>query len=814
MFNITDKIECLKRKREINATKEELVRQSYLGNLFYSLKYPESHIDVEVSIQDGSTEVVDVETNKKKRADIVVYDDAKMQNIKAIIEVKKNKATTGEKQVKSYGNVTNARYLVWHNGVDTKIWMRVKHKNTWKWNKIPLLPRFGHEHGDVIPTLDELDDLENSIGLFKSINDFIWVNSNIKNKKSIFLQFLYILFIKLYDEMYNAELNFYILESEYKEINDSSSCLSFETRIKAMFNELKQSVDFATIFDDSDKIELEPSLLAEIVYRLQYQKIRGSDKKGEAFQLFISPYYRGENDQYLTPEPIIEMILDIVKPTLKDVILDPACGSGRFLTHTINHLSSSLSKQNIDIKNWASSHVFGIDVEKILVKISKLYMVLIGDGHTNILCENSIRKKRSEFSNISDISTVITNPPFGSSEKINEISVLENYELGHAWDNNLNLTGDIIKGQSQGILMLEKSYHFLRDGGKIGIVLPEGVFSNLRDNYIRKWIVTRFNVLAIVSLPEETFRVKTIGANVKTSVLIAEKKQGVKTHNIFFAMPNTIGYNLQGEKINSNEVSDVSKYFETNKQIENKYFTMRLSNEQLIDRMDASYYSFQMDTEDTFQLGDLCDVFIGKTPTKKNYLDKGNIKILKVRCLTNRNVDWSDKNRDYVTERWYKSKDSESLDIKKNDIILASAAHVAKYIGDEIDIVDYIPDVYDNVIASAKIAVIRVNNIKILNPYVLLLYLRTDEGYQQIQSIVRGQTAEIYPQDVLKLRLPNSLKEISQKTGTLIQEDYENALKMIRDSNSTIDKLEESCGLSKHSNILHTKTSQNNDSED
>lgn len=808
MKSLANKLTCLIRKREVSATKEERVRQSFLGNLLYSLNYPESDILVEVPIYHGRTEVLDVETSKRKRADIVVYEDSTHTDIKIIVEVKKEKEQAGEEQVKSYGNVTNARYLAWHNGYNpTKVWKRIQSKGSWKWKPIPMLPHYGMEEGDIVPNKSDLREIENVKGLFTSINNMIWVNSNIKNKREIFLQFLYVLFAKLYDEYFNAQPQFYIVESEYAKILETSASDSFEHRIFNLFSELKGSADFKSIFDETDKLTLEPRLLAEIIYRLQFLKIRDSDTTGEAFQLFISPYYRGENDQYLTPESVIKMILGTVNPTIKDTVLDPACGTGRFLTYTINYVLEFLKKQNINVRNWASTHVFGIDIDKTLVKISKIYMVMIGDGHTNITKDNSLNKEVIQYGVKSfHITIAVTNPPFGRSEKVIDKSILKYYDLGHVWDEDLTIGTELRKqGQTQGVLMLERAYQFLEDDGIIGIVLPEGLFSNLADDYIRKWIVTHFEILAIVSLPEETFRVETIGVSVKTSVLIAKKKSGVTEHNIFFALPRTIGYNQQGEAVNSNEVIQVASYYHNVfPEIKGKYFRLKLTNETLVDRMDCAFHSYQIDVSDTFLLGDKCDVFVGKTPSKSDYLDAGKIKILKVRSLTNKMVDWSERKRDYVTKSWYETY-AQDVVMKKHDILLASAAHMAKYIGDEIDIVDEIPSKYEKVIASAKLNVIRVRTEKELNPFVLLLYLRTNEGYRQIQSIVRGQTAEVYPQDILRMKLPNSLLRISKESGSKIEEQYENALKNLKSGEKILDDIQSTSGFKRHGNILHVE---------
>jgi len=406
----------------------------------------------------------------------------------------------------------------------------------------------------------------------------------------------------------------------------------------------------------------------------------------------------------------------------------------------------------------------------------------------------------------------VTNPPFGSKQKVSTKNILSNYDLGHVWDESLNKTSEIRKkGQNQGVLMLERSYQFLKNSGMIAIVLPDGIFSNMYDHYIRKWIVTHFQILAIISLPEETFRVEDIGVNVKTSVLIAKKKKGMKKHEIFFGLPKTIGYNIQNELVNSNQVNDVAKYYhDRTKKIKGKYFRKKLTNDVLINRMDANFHSYDVPHKNTVPLGKYCDMFIGNTPGKKDYLNKGKIKILKVRCLTNKMIDWSDNQRDYVTKSWYdKKEDKEKLDVEKNDIILAAAAHYAKYVGDEIDIIEKIPKTFSEVIASAKIFVIRVTNSK-LNPYQLLLFLRTQKGYDQIQSIIRGQTAEIYHQDFEKFRIPKNLHNNSG--GKTIQQKYLKAICEIRKATDNLSDIDKKYGLIKHGNIKHTEYDDEDDS--
>jgi uncharacterized LabA/DUF88 family protein len=140
--------------------------------------------------------------------------------------------------------------------------------------------------------------------------------------------------------------------------------------------------------------------------------------------------------------------------------------------------------------------------------------------------------------------------------------------------------------------------------------------------------------------------------------------------------------------------------------------------------------------------------------------------------------------------------------VRLGDILLASAAHVAKYIGDEIDIIDEIPKTYSHVIASAKLIVIRADSNEI-NPYVLLLYLRTEDGYRQIQSLIRGQTAEIYDVDLRELRVPKQVIELSKKSGSEIQTATQDAIHSFRHGEELLVRLQGTTKLKTHSNILH-----------
>ncbi|EKD56160.1 MAG: hypothetical protein ACD_58C00287G0009 [uncultured bacterium] len=205
------------------------------------------------------------------------------------------------------------------------------------------------------------------------------------------------------------------------------------------------------------------------------------------------------------------------------------------------------------------------------------------------------------------------------------------------------------------------------------------------------------------------------------------------------------------------------------KTIPQKTFSIPFS--QLEDRLDGEYYRQKsilfspIFSNGALPLGKVTSINMGKTPSKTAYTKKG-VRILKVRDLTNKGINWTENNRAFVTsEAWEKSEKSR---VQKNDILLISAAHQAYYIGKELDIVFDIPKKYSNKLSAvAELLIIRSTEI---NPYVLLWYLRSPIAYKLIQQQITGETSHLYPKDLVNLPIPkilfdfNKLKQLEQLT--------------------------------------------------
>ena len=170
---------------------------------------------------------------------------------------------------------------------------------------------------------------------------------------------------------------------------------------------------------------------------------------------------------------------------------------------------------------------------------------------------------------------IITNPPFGSKIKVKHKHILEKYDLGHKWKNDEKIEGEnSTKETDPQILFIELCLNLLKEGGKMAIVLPDGIFGNPTDDYIRQYIKNKAKIIAIIDCHHTSFMPHT---HTKTSVLILEKwgSQQQRNYPILMSIVEKCGHYNRGKDLiikdkNGNEIIDeeFSKFteiYKTNK---------------------------------------------------------------------------------------------------------------------------------------------------------------------------------------------------------------------------------------------------------
>jgi type I restriction enzyme M protein len=357
-----------------------------------------------------------------------------------------------------------------------------------------------------------------------------------------------IIYTKLFDEEqytkkmpYKFQRAIYGNESElatcihdlYKEANDYDKRV-YSLRIPGY----KRS---RGVFDHP--IKLSASTLSKVTEEFEKFDLTSTplDIKGRAFQNVFLPALRAGMGQYFTPSPIIELIIKGSNPDSRSLILDPFCGSGHFLTESLDFVRSSGTRSKV-VDEFAYHKLHGIEKSERMVRIAMTDMRLHGDGHSNIRCTDALLP----FENYHDIEPnsfdyVFTNPPFGSLLSASAINSLGEFELA--------------KGRNKfplEILGLERAIQFLKSNGKLAIVIPESILVNSSMAYAREWLAKKTTINAIISLPIETF--SPYGANIKTSVVFLTKAKSKSNNNVLCGKVENIGYDAAGRSLANSDV--------------------------------------------------------------------------------------------------------------------------------------------------------------------------------------------------------------------------------------------------------------------
>ncbi len=567
-------VECLVRKKQIMLKPEEVVRQLLIDKLINEYGYPVSRMQLEYPVYFGR----DV-----KRADIVVMDEDRPTVPYIIIEVKKPKLKDGKEQLKSYCNSTGAPVAVWCNGEQIAYYNR---KDPNYFEDIRDIPKATQTLMDVISERWTIEDLKNNDVLqkdkislkdkIKDLEDEVLANAGV----DVFEECFKLIFAKLYDEFLSGQN-----KSRYLEFTNAGRTeYKLKEAVQDLFNAANKK--WKGVFEENTKIMLSPSHLSICVASLQSVKLFNSNLEvvDDAFEYLMSKSSKGEKGQYFTPRYVIEMCVRMLNPQESEKMIDTACGSSGFPVHTIFHVWRQMAKSrgvevnelfSLDQKpyeftEYVKDNVFGIDFDEKAVRVARTLNLIAGDGHTNVLHLNTIdydrwdetakqedwmrtysegfyrlkdlrRDKKSyrEF----DFDIVMANPPFAGD--IKETRILGRYELGK------NDKGKMQNKVGRDVLFIERNLDFLRPGGRMAIVLPQGRFNNSSDKYIREYIAERCRILAVVGLHGNTFKPHT---GTKTSVLFVQKWDDKlcpkkKDYNIFFATQQKQGKDNSGDKI-------------------------------------------------------------------------------------------------------------------------------------------------------------------------------------------------------------------------------------------------------------------------
>lgn len=344
-------------------------------------------------------------------------------------------------------------------------------------------------------------------------------------------------------------------------------------RIQNFFNE-RVKKRYKEIIDENEQISMNKELVFIVVRELENISLIESSKDilRDAFEVFVSKILKDEGGQFFTPINIITFMVNYLNPEVEAKVMDPACGHGGFLLEVKDLLLSKLNFKGKSLKDSdIVSNLFGMDKDSFLVKICRLYLEILSGKKANIFCEDSLDPKSYRIDSKSMVRNdqfdyIFTNPPFGARIPIDKKETLKNYAFGYVWK-NLDTThwkqeDKLLKKQSPQILFIERCIQLLRDGGKLGIILPEGIFGNPSDRYIWEYLEHNGKILGVISLDQNTFQPYTCN---KTSILFYQKLKNVpKDYEIDFSIVDNVGHDKDG-KVSFKLNQDGSKQLDINR---------------------------------------------------------------------------------------------------------------------------------------------------------------------------------------------------------------------------------------------------------
>ena len=518
------------RAYKVNSKPEEKVRQWWLYRLKEVYGYPFNQIGVEVKVKVGSTEA-------KKAADIVVYQDMKKSRPRIFIEVKRPNRTDGIEQLKVYMNATGCRLGLWSNSTPPHAYLlRIEPKEGAEeatWRELRNIPSRTEQLSDVDTPIarKELEPVTDFLGILSEAENYIKAHEGTNPFEEIFK----LIFVKLYDERANLKND----DSAAKfRVGVFESPGEARERLEKLFNHAKTR--WRGVFSDEEVIRLGDETLAFCVSALQKAYLLKSDADvlGAAFEVMINPGMKGDKGQYFTPRQVTRLCIDVLQPKDGETIFDPACGSGGFLITAMDHVYNQIETDRDDAneiienkKDYATECVFGMDFDPLIAKVAKAYMLIWGDGRSNIaVCDGlnqdnwnadtlsrfTVKKAGKVYLRQFDI--IVTNPPFAGD--ISADDTLSKYELAH----KPTKTGGRkrVAKLSRDKLFIERCINMLKPGGRLGIVLPRGVLKNYNDEYVRRFILKHSHILGVVGLGGNMFKPFT---NTKTCVLFIQKRK-------------------------------------------------------------------------------------------------------------------------------------------------------------------------------------------------------------------------------------------------------------------------------------------------
>ena len=638
-------------------------------------------------------------------------------------------------------------------------------------------------------------------------------------------QMINIILCKLYDEKYTRPDDIVTFRAGISEKSENVA-----KRIKSRFEEAKAT--YKDVIDLNESIDLDDKSITYIVGELQNYSLMMAqrDVVGDAFEIFIHRVSKGDQGQYFTPKNVVRTAIRILDVDIDDKIIDPACGSGGFLIESLKYLH-----RKIDIKgkefNWpqneidnekiakANINLRGIEKDRFLAKVAKAYMIIMGDGKSGIFCEDSLdfphnwQAKTQTNIHLDSFDILLANPPFGAKIPVKGEKKLSQYPLGHKWkmDNGKWQRLEKIKEhEAPQVLFIDRCLDFVREGGRLAIVLPDGVLSNPTDGYIVQHILERAEIIGLIDLPMSTFLPYT---PTKTHLVFLKRTNAPrKDYQFFMSYAKTCGHDKRGREIYEDEISLIPEYIKSiDKHSTHSHLGWKMRISDLVNNiLLPKYYNPDIDNElncyeksgeyiiksiAELQKEKIIKVSRGNEIGSENY-GTGDIPFVRTSEVSNWEIT-TDCTHCISEDIYNEYKDKQNIEV--GDILIVNDG---TYLMGRTAM---ITESDTKIVFQSHFRRIKVLRKDILSPYLLLALLGLEIVQKQIESkSFRQGTISTLGNRLMEVKIPiptnEDLKqEISSKIETIIEEKQK--AKQIAQSFFMLGKKENLMGIKNKAKI-------------
>jgi len=485
------KIRCYVTGQLRRDTPEENVRQRWARSLVEEYGYPKADLGINVKIVMGST---------RKYADLVVFQHGH-KHVQAaalvIVEAKRDDKRPadpdyGEAQLRSY--MAASPICRWGMWVGTERHAFHREPDTGLIERTGDIPRYGDDE-PLPPLRSDLVPAHDLASVFRRCHNYIYANSGLQ-KAEAFHEMLKLIFCKLHDEEEGPDRLEFAIHARERTAESGLRRL-MEDRLGPLFERIQQRYPF--IFPKGEQIELPPPVAAYVVSELQYLSLgqTNTDVKGAAYEELVGSNLRGDRGEYFTPRNVCDMAARMVMSLYREEelsslkVLDCCSGTGGFLVSWLNNLHTILYDQEVRrgndraqraarkrVRVACEQNLYGLDINPRLVRTAQMNLVLHGDGSSNVYRADTTRtpgewdpepQREIPFGRLD---VVVTNPPFGTQGRIDDPHILDQYEI-RQWDTDRPRSA--LPAEQ---LFVEAALRFLKPGGHLAIVLPDGILNN------------------------------------------------------------------------------------------------------------------------------------------------------------------------------------------------------------------------------------------------------------------------------------------------------------------------------------------------